>query len=241
MRLIITETQNDFHRESAVIVSQQVLRKPDSLIGLATGDTTVGIHQWMIRFHQEMGIDYSQCKTCNLDEYVGVAAEDPCSCRWRINDGLLNHLNIRMENTYVPNGLCAPPEKELDVFKETVEKFGGVDLQILSIGQNGHIAFNEPGTSFDSTYRLAPISQSTFEAKAGLFGGEDKVPRFGISMGIRDVMMAKTILLVASGAHKAEMVRHIMNGPITEDIPATVVRLHPDAVFVVDRAAAGLL
>jgi len=241
MQLVIAKTERDFHRDAAARVSRQVLKKPDSLIGLATGGTTLGIHQWMIRFHRELGIDYSQCKTCNLDEYIGVSADDPSSCRYRINNELLNHLNIRPENTYVPDGLCSSPKAELEIFKKTVEGFGGIDLQVLSIGQNGHIAFNEPGTSFDSTYHLAPISKSTVEAKAGLFGGEDRVPKQGISMGIRDIMAAKALLVVASGEHKAEVVQHVINGPITEDIPATIVRLHPYVTIIIDQAAAKLL
>jgi len=239
MQLIITESTNDFHREAAAIVSRQVMQKPDSLLGLATGDTTVGIYEWMIRYHQELGIDYSQCKTCNLDEYVGVAAEDPRSCCYRINEGLLDHINIKKENTYVPSGIYDPPEKELAVFEETIERFGGIDLMVLGIGQNGHIAFNEPGSSFDSTFSLVPISQSTIKAKAGLFGGEDKVPHLGISMGIRDIMKSRVILMVASGISKREVTEKILNGPVTEDVPASVVKLHPHVMFLVDRAALG--
>ena len=241
MQLIIKETEDDFHRETAMYVTRQVLVKPDSTIGLATGNTTVGIHTWMIRLHKELAVDYSLCKTCNLDEYVGVSPDDPASCAYRIRDGLLNHINIRPENTYVPNGLCSPPELELDVFKNTVDAFGGVDLQIIAVGQNGHIAFNEPGTPFGSTYNIAQIPQSTVAARAGIFGGADRVPRFGITMGICDIMMSGKILLVASGAAKADMVRQVLYGPITEDVPATVLRLHPNVVFIIDKSAAAAL
>jgi len=241
MRIIITETVDAFHKEAAVHISRQVLMKPESLIGFATGDTTVGIHEWMIRYHRETGVDYSRSKACILDEYVGVAANDPRGCCWRIKDGLFNHLNILPENIYIPDGMSVPPEKELHVFEKTIKSFGGIDLQVLSIGQNGHIAFNEPGTPFDSSYRLAPISQSTVKAKAKLFGGEDKVPRTGISMGIRDIMMAKMILLVASGSHKSEVIRQIVQGPLTENVPATVLRLHPNVLVIIDKAAASLL
>ena len=241
MQMIITETVEDFHKESAAFVSRQVLQKPDSLVGFATGDTTVGIHDWIIRYHNEMGVDYSRCRACILDEYAGIAAEDPRGCGWRIRDGLLDHLNILPENIYIPNGMTTPPEKELGVFEKTIKSFGGIDLQVVSIGQNGHIAFNEPGTPFDSSYRLAPISPSTVKAKSGLFGGEDQVPRVGISMGIRDIMMARTILLVACGSHKSTVIRQVVYGPLSEDVPATVLRLHPNVVVVIDKAAAALL
>ena len=241
MQIIISESVEDFHKEAAAYVSRQVLQKPDSLIGFATGDTTVGIHKWVIRYHKETGVDYSRCKVCVLDEYAGIAADDPRGCCWRINDGLFNHLNLSPENIYIPDGLSDPPEKELDVFKKAIDNFGGIDLQVLSVGQNGHIAFNEPGTPFDSSYRMAPISPNTVKAKAGLFGGEDKVPRFGISMGIRDIMMARKILLVASGTHKSEVIRQVVNGTVTEDVPATVVRLHPNVVVVIDKPAASKL
>ena len=241
MQVIVADTIDDFHKEAAGFVSRQVLQKPDSLLGFATGDTTVGIHKWIIRYYKETGVDYSRCKACVLDEYVGIAADDPRGCCWRINDGLFDHLNLLSGNIYIPDGLSDPPENELDVFKNAIENFGGIDLQVLSVGQNGHIAFNEPGTPFESTYRLAPISQNTVKAKAELFGGEDKVPRFGISMGIRDIMMAKKILLVASGHQKSEVIRQVVQGPVTEDVPATVVRLHPEVVVVVDKKAASLL
>jgi len=238
MQIIITKTEEDFHREAAMLVTRQVLTKPDSLIGLATGNTTKGIHEWMIRYHKELAVDYSMCKTCNLDEYIGAAPDDPASCSYRINNDLLRHLNICPENIYVPDGLRSPSEVELDIFKKKIEEFGGVDLQIIAVGQNGHIAFNEPGTPFDSTFSIVPIPQSTVTARAELFGGEDRVPRLGITMGIRDIMMSKKILLVASGAGKAEAVRQIINGPVTEDLPASVLRLHPDVVFIIDKAAA---
>ena len=239
MTITILETELDFDREVAARVSKQVLVKPDSLIGLATGNTTINLFNWMVRFHKELGIDYSRAKTCNLDEYVGIAAEDKRSCRYRIDELLLKQINIGYKNTYVPNGMIQPPESELKVFKETVELFGGIDLQILSIGTNGHIAFNEPGTPFDSTYRIAPIAQSTVEAKAAMFGGSENVPRFGITMGIKDIMAARKILLVAKGSSKAPVIKKILSGVLTVDVPASVLILHPNLEVIIDREAAG--
>lgn len=239
MKLTILDTETDFDREVALRVTRQIIVKPDSLIGIATGNTTLNVFSLMVKLHKELGIDYSKAKTCNLDEYVGIAASDSRSCRYRIDQSLLKHINIKYENTYVPNGLTQPPEAELKTFRETVERFGGIDLQILSIGTNGHIAFNEPGTPFESTYRLAPISENTVEDKKGLFGGRESVPRFGISMGIRDVMAARKILLVAKGKSKAPIIQKILSGVLTTDVPATVVILHPNLEIVIDREAAG--
>jgi len=238
MTLTILDTELDFDREAAARVSRQILIKPDSLIGLATGNTTLNIFSWMVKYHKELGIDYSRAKTCNLDEYVGLAADDSRSCRYRVDQSLLKQLNIKYENTYVPNGKTQPFERELKVFKETVERFGGIDLQVLSIGANGHIAFNEPGTPFDSTYRIAPISQNTIEDKAGMFGSRENVPRFGLTMGIRDIMAARKILLVAKGSSKAPIIKKIMSGEMTIDVPATVLLLHPCLEIVIDRGAA---
>ena len=239
MTLTILDTETDFDREAAARVTKQVLIKSDSLIGLATGNTTLNIFDWMVKFHSELAIDYSKAKTCNVDEYVGLAAADQRSCRYRIDQSLLKRINIKYENTYVPNGLSEPPELELEVFKKTIESFGGIDLLLLSIGENGHIAFNEPGTPFDSTFRIAPIMQTTIEAKAEAFGGQDRVPRYGLSMGIRDIMAARKILLVAKGTNKAQIIQKILSGVITVDNPASVLLLHPNLEIVIDRQAAG--
>ena len=238
MNITIKETEADFDREAAARMSAQVLQKPDSLLGLATGNTTLNIFECMVKLHKELGIDYSKVKTSNVDEYVGVAAEDPRSCRCRIDQSLLKQVNLKYENTYVPNGM-AKPEDELIVFKKKIEDFGGFDLVLLSIGENGHIAFNEPGTPFDSTYWIAPISDSTIKAKAAPFGGEDRVPKFGITMGIRDIMMARKILLVAKGKSKAPVIQKILSGKLTVENPSSVLILHPNLEILVDRDAMG--
>ncbi len=241
MRLIIKKTEHEVDVACAMQVAAQVTLKPNSTIGLATGNTTIGIHDEMVRAHTDFGVDYSRVKTCNLDEYVGLDAKLPSSCRYRINKGLLERINIKMENTYVPNGLTEPIENEMKTFAETVERFGGIDLQVLSIGSNGHIAFNEPGTPFESGIHLAPISQSTVKAKAELFGGEQNVPKYGISVGLRDIMMMKKILLVAKGKDKADAIFKTLAGPITTDVPSSELQLHRDLIVIIDEAAASLL
>ena len=238
MTLTILDTETDFDREAAARVTKQVLIKPDSLLGLVTGNTPINIYNWMVKFHKELGIDYSRAKTCNVDEYAGIAAADRQSCRYRIDQQLLKQINIKYENTYVPDGMTQPQENELKTFKEKVESFGGVDLQILSIGTNGHIAFNEPLTPFDSTYYIAPISQGTIEAKAAMFGGPENVPRYGLTMGIRDIMAARKIMLVAKGSSKAPVIKKILSGIVSTEVPASVVLLHPNLEIIIDRLAA---
>ncbi|MCL2057215.1 MAG: glucosamine-6-phosphate deaminase [Oscillospiraceae bacterium] len=241
MNITITETGRELDRAGAVYVTRQVLMKPDSVIGVVTGDTAAGVYDEMARLHSELGIDYSRCKVCSVDEYVGVRPDDPASCFYRIRESLHSCVNLRPENIYVPSGLAEPPEKELGILAQTLRRFGGVDLQILAVGEDGHIGFNGPGTPFGSTARIAPIPQATVLAKSGLFGGEDKMPRFGITMGIKDLMAARKILFLVKGGHKAEILSKVLNGPVTEDIPATVLQLHPNVDVIADRAAAANL
>ena len=241
MKITVKENPEAFDREGAALISRQALKKPDTAFCLATGDSTRNIYMLAAELQKELNIDYSLCKTCNLDEYIGISRDDKRSCRFRINETFLNRINIKPENTYVPDGLCEPPEKELVVFREKIESFGGIDLLILGIGTNGHIAFNEPGTPFDSTFRLAPLSEKTRKDKAGFFDGFEKVPKFGITMGIKDIMMAHEILLVAKGRSKAGIISRILQGPIDVDVPASIIMVHPYLSILVDKEAASLL
>ena len=242
MHIKIEETEELFDRAVAMEVSRQVIAKPDSLIGLATGTTTIGPHSWLVRLARELGVDYSRVKTVNLDEYVGIASDDPKSCRYRIDEQLLNHINIDKRNTYVPDGLRIPIEDEIQVFRDTIDRFGGIDMQILSIGTNGHIAFNEPGTPFNKSLYIAKLSDSTLDAKTGFFGGDrNAVPRAGISMGIKDIMHARCVLLIAKGKSKANIMKETLTGRVTEDVPASVLQLHPALSVIMDADAAAFL
>lgn len=241
MRIQVVPTAADFDRAVAMDVTRQVIAKPDSCIALATGTTTIGPHAQIVELARQEGVDYSQAKTTNLDEYVGLAASDPKSCRYRIDEQLLDLINIDKANTYVPNGLREPIEAEIDTFRQTLARFGGVDLMIVSIGTNGHIAFNEPGTPFGSTIYLADLADNTLDAKAEFFGDRGAVPRRGLTMGIRDVMQGRRVLLIAKGASKAEIIRQALTGPVTEDVPASVLQLHPNLTVILDAAAAALL
>jgi glucosamine-6-phosphate deaminase len=237
----IKKLPTEVDRLAAALVSRQVIAKPNCVLGLATGKTTEGLHREMVKGCHSLGIDYSQVATFNLDEYVGLAPDDPTSCRARINQDLLTKINIRLENTFVPDGMAKSLEQECREYERKIARHGGIDLQILSIGENGHIAFNEPGTHFGTKMRIAEISASTVEAKKGLFGTADNVPTHGITMGIRNIMQAKQILLIAKGRHKAEIIQKALFGPITERVPASVLQLHPFLTVVLDAEAAGRL
>jgi len=242
MCIQIEKTAELFDQAVAMEISRQVIAKPDSLIGLVTGTTTIAPYAWAARFARELGIDYSRAKTINVDEYVGLAPEDPKSCRYRIDEQFLDLINIDKRNTYVPDGLKKPIEDELKVFQNTIDSFGGVDLLVLSIGTNGHIAFNEPGTPFSSSMYISMLSDSTLDAKTSFFGGNrDAVPRAGITMGIKDIMKVRRILLIAKGSSKAEIMKATLTGPITEEVPSSVLQLHPALSVIVDSDAAALL
>ncbi len=230
---------DEVDRSAAVAVSRQVLRKPDSVLGLATGNTTEGLFLRMVELYRQLDLDYSRVTTFNLDEYVGLAPTDPISCRVRIQQSLLQWLNIRGENVFVPNGVAPSLELECKYYENSIAARGGIDLQILSIGENGHIAFNEPGTAFETTMRVADIADTTIKAKAELFGSVDKVARQGITMGIRNIMMTKRILLVVKGRHKAKIAERALFGEITPHVPASVLQLHPFVTVFMDEEAAG--
>lgn len=238
MQTIIVNTAEDFDQKVADLIVAQIAAKPDTTLGIATGDTTIALFRLLSERNQAGLADFTHVKTINLDEYVGVDPTMYCSCRFRAFEELLGKINIDPKNVYVPDGRMEPIEREIEVFHDIIERFGGVDLQIVSVGTNGHIAFNEPGTPFESDIRIADISQSTANAKAYMFGGLDKVPAKGITMGIKTIMHCKRILLIAKGENKAGIMRKILMGPVIDSVPASVLQLHPFVTVVMDLAAA---
>lgn len=231
----------DFDRAAARYIVKRVLEKPDATICFATGDTTRKIFDEIIRLKEELQVDFSRIHAVNLDEYVGVDPLDPASCCYRIRESLYDPLGLTEAQFHVPVSPDGDGEKAIRIFEEKLRDFGGMDLLLLSVGGNGHIAFNEPGTPFGLGIHIAPITESTKNAKAELFGGFDKVPDAGVSMGVSDVMQAREILFVAKGSHKAAIVDKAINGPVTEAVPASVLQLHPNVVALLDEDAAALL
>jgi len=241
MNIIIKEDENEFDHAGALFISRYLIKKPDTFFCFATGETTKNIYDLVVKLYRELKLDFSQSRACNLDEYLGVSPEDEKSCYFRIMESILGKVNFNKENIFLPNGLCEKPEKELALFDKKIKSFDGIDLLVLGIGTNGHIAFNEPGTPFDSSFQITSLSEKTRKDKADFFGSLNNVPKSGIGMGIRDIMMAKEILLLAKGSSKAEILERIVKGPMTVDIPASIVRVHPSLTILADKKAASLI
>lgn len=238
IKVFIAADYDQMSKKATGIIADTIKNKPDSVLGLATGGTLVGCYQELVRMHKEEGHDFSRVVTFNLDEYIGLAPTHPQSYRYFMDENLFNHVNIKMENTNIPDGLSDNPQKTCNEFEEAIRRSGGIDLQLLGIGANGHIAFNEPGSSFDSKTRIVELSEKTREDNARFFESKSDVPKRAISMGIGTIRKADQILLIASGKRKAEAVAKALEGPIKEDVPASILQKHPDCKFIIDEEAA---
>lgn len=232
MRIIEAKDYNELSRAVANIISAQIILKPDSVLGLATGSTPVGTYKQLVEWYQKKDIDFSKVKSVNLDEYCGLSPLNEQSYRYFMDDNLFNHININKEDTHVPNGLATDLEAECSRYDKLIASLGGVDIQLLGIGLNGHIGFNEPDSFFEKNTHIVDLDKSTIEANARFFSSIDEVPTKAITMGIKTIMDAKKVILIASGAGKREIVEKAINGPITPQVPASVLQLHPDLTVV---------
>ena len=237
MKVIVTKTYEEMCQKAARIIAAQITLKPDSVLGLATGSTPLGIYADLVKKYQEDRLDFSEVCSVNLDEYLGLSGEDPQSYRWFMNHNLFDHINIPKQYTYVPNGLSADPEDECEDYELLIQQLGGVDLQLLGIGRNGHIGFNEPAEDFAEETHVTDLSESTIEANSRFFGENEEVPKQAITMGIGTIMQAKKILLVASGESKAQAIYDTLYGPVSPKCPASILRFHQDVTVIVDEAA----
>ena len=228
-------------KAAAMIFAAQLAEKSDSVLGLATGSTPVETYRKMIELYNEGQMDFSKVKSYNLDEYVGLGPEHECSYRYFMQEQLFNHINIRPENTFVPSGVADNLDQVGLAYDEAVRAAGGVDLQLLGIGNNGHIGFNEPDDHFTSATHVVNLTESTIKANTRFFKSESEVPRQAISMGVGTIMSARKILLLALGEAKAQAVRDTVKGHISPRVPASVLQLHPNAIILLDEAAASKL
>ena len=224
-------------RKAANIISAQVIMKPDCVLGLATGSTPIGLYQQLVAWYEKGDLDFSEVRTVNLDEYKGLSRENDQSYYYFMHHNLFDHVNLPAENSHLPNGMEPDLDKECRRYSELIRSMGGVDLQLLGIGHNGHIGFNEPGDAFDNDVHCVNLTQSTIEANKRFFASADDVPKQAYTMGIKTIMQAKKILIVASGEDKADIVRDAFFGPITPKVPASVLQLHNDVTLVADEAA----
>lgn len=232
-----TKDYQDLSRKAANIIRAQVILKPDCVLGLATGSSPVGTYQNLVKWYQNGDLDFSNVSSINLDEYRGLRPDNDQSYRYFMDTNLFNHINIDKSKTFVPNGLEEDSQKACDDYDQIIETMGGVDLQLLGLGHNGHIGFNEPSESFPSGTHCVDLAPSTIEANKRFFASEADVPRQAYTMGIRSIMLAKKIVMVVSGEDKAEILKNVVNGPITPQVPASVLQLHRDVVIVADEAA----
>ncbi|MBQ8804694.1 MAG: glucosamine-6-phosphate deaminase [Tyzzerella sp.] len=237
MKLIRTESYEEMSRVAANILAAQITLKPNSVLGLATGSSPVGMYKELIKKYEAGDIDFSDISTVNLDEYKGLTRDNDQSYYYFMNDNLFDHVNIDKARTNVPNGMAEDPEAECVRYESLIKELGGVDLQLLGIGRNGHIGFNEPSDSFDKATHLSDLEESTIEANKRFFASIDDVPRQAFSMGIGTIMSAKKIVVVASGADKADAVKKAFTGPVTPQVPGSILQFHPDVTVICDAEA----
>lgn len=237
MRVYCAADYNHASRVAANIISAQVIMKPDCVLGLATGSTPVGTYEELIRRYEQGDLDFSRVHSINLDEYRGLAGDNDQSYRYFMNTHLFDSINIDKKNTYVPDGLEPDSEKACRDYEEIIKAHGGVDLQILGLGHNGHIGFNEPGSTFEKETHCVTLSETTRQANARFFSSMDEVPTEAYTMGIGSIMQAKKIAVIVTGEGKREIVKKAFLGPITPEVQASVLQLHNDVILVGDEAA----
>lgn len=241
MRVIIAKNYEDMSKKAAEFMAEFVNAKPNCVLGLATGGTPVAMYKELIKMNKEGKVDFSKATSINLDEYKGLSGEHDQSYRYFMNTNLFNHINIDKSKTFVPNGLAQDVDKECKEYDKRIESFGGIDLQLLGIGNNGHIAFNEPNEFLHMGTHLTRLTENTIEANSRFFESKEEVPTEALTMGLGGIMKAKKILLIASGESKAEIISKLLEGKITTNVPATLLQVHPDVTLIIDEAAAALL
>ncbi len=237
IRIYRAKDYQDLSRKAANILSAQIIMKPDCVLGLATGTSPIGIYEQLAEWYRKGDLDFAEVSTVNLDEYIGLDGTHPQSYRYFMDTNLFRKVNIDRTQTNVPNGLAQDFDAECRRYDELIRSLGGIDMQLLGLGHNGHIGFNEPGGSFEKGTHVVTLSESTIDANSRLFEKKEDVPRGAITMGIKTIMQAGVILLIASGEGKAQIVRDAFWGDITPEVPASILQLHKQLIIVADEAA----
>ena len=239
-----TEIFKDYEalsKHAADIVAKQIQEKPDAVLGFATGSTPLGLYHHLIRLHRDEGLDFSKVTTFNLDEYIGLPPQHPQSYHFFMWQNLFQHVNVNPQSVYIPLGMSPSPEQFCAWYEQKIKAHGGIDLQILGIGVNGHLAFNEPGASLAGRTRVTILTQNTIEANARFFEKKEDVPQYAITMGIGTIMESQKLILLASGNNKADAMKAALEGPLTAMMPASAIQLHPDVHVHMDIEAASAL
>lgn len=241
MRIIKVSNYEALSKKAAQMIASQMILKPSSVLGLATGSTPIGTYEELIRMYNAADIDFKDIVTFNLDEYHGLSSENDQSYIYFMKEKLFRHVNINHKNIHIPNGETVNIDAECSDYDKKIVCHGGIDIQLLGIGRNGHIGFNEPDVKFEALTHLVDLDSDTIEANARFFDSIDQVPTKAISMGIKNIMHARKIVLVACGKEKAETIHKMVHGDIVPELPASVLQLHPDVTVIVDEDAGSLL
>lgn len=237
MKIYQAKNYQEMSRKAANIISAQIIMKPDAVLGLATGSTPIGTYRQLIDWYKKGDLDFSEIRSVNLDEYKGLSADNDQSYAYFMRTNLFDSVNIKKENTHIPNGLVEDPDLECARYNAIIRDLGGIDLQLLGLGGNGHIGFNEPGASYEKETHCVKLTENTIQANSRFFEKMEDVPRYAYTMGIKNIMQARRILLIASGENKAEALYRSLFGPITPAVPASILQLHNNVTIVADEAA----
>ena len=237
MKIIRAKDYNEMSRKAANIFFAQVTQKPDSVLGLATGSSVLGLYENLIRLFKEGDLDFSEVKTVNLDEYAGLDGKNDQSYRYYMDNNLFKYVNIKPSNTNLPNGLAEDMARECKRYERLIEGFGGIDVQLLGLGLNGHIGFNEPADVFVKETHIVDLEESTIKANSRFFANESEVPRQALTMGIKSIMQAKKVVMCVSGSQKSKILKEVLFGEVTPKVPGSILQLHPDFIVVADEEA----
>ena len=241
MRIIGCENYEEVSKKAAQMILSQVTLKPNSVLGLATGSTPIGMYENLVKLNKNGDIDFSEVRTFNLDEYYKLPKESDQSYHYFMYKNLFDHININPENIHIPNGMTADVDAECERYDKLIKEAGGVDIQVLGIGNNAHIGFNEPTINFEKGTHLVELEESTIEANSRFFDNIEDVPKKAITMGVGSIFKSKKIMLIATGENKAEAIYNTVYGKVVPEVPASILQFHSDIVLILDKKAAKLL
>ena len=241
MRVIIEKDYKAVSKKAALLVASQVRLKPDSVLGLATGSTPLGMYDELIEMYNKDEIDFSEAKTFNLDEYCNLSPENPQSYHYYMNDNFFSHINIPEKNINILDGMTDDVKRECIEYDMKIKRAGGIDLQVLGIGPNGHIGFNEPGERLNVKTHQVDLAEETIEANSRFFDSKEEVPKKAITVGIATILKARRILLLASGKNKAHAIKETVSGHVSTQVPSSLLQTHPEVTIIIDEAAAELI
>ncbi len=238
LNIYVFDSYDQMSEKAANMIAGQINLKPETVLGLATGSTPVGTYKELIKRYEEGDVDFSEVKTFNLDEYYPIEPTNNQSYDYFMKENLFNHINIKKENVHIPSGVSKDVEADCKKYDEMIEKSGNIDIQVLGIGVNGHIGFNEPDVKFETGTHRVKLDEETIISNSRFFNSKDEVPKEAVSMGIKNIMNSKKIIFLANGENKAEIVEKMLFGDVTPEVPASILQLHKDVTVILDRAAA---